>query len=173
LAEYGRNNISYIPGLGSFHRLVAFYSDFPCVEDNWGDPKVMERCETCTVCQKMCPTGAIPTDRFLLRAERCLSFFNESPDEFPDWIDSSCHHCLVGCLACQKTCPVDKKFVDNIEDGPPFSAKETELILNETPESLLPEETLKKLKNLDIAEYLGHLGRNLQVLIDNKDDRKA
>ena len=30
LAKYGRNNISYVPGLGSFHQLAAFFSDLPC-----------------------------------------------------------------------------------------------------------------------------------------------
>jgi len=31
LAEYGRNNITYIRGMGSFHRLFTFYSDFPYI----------------------------------------------------------------------------------------------------------------------------------------------
>jgi len=26
LATYGRNNVTYVPGMGSFHRLSAFYS---------------------------------------------------------------------------------------------------------------------------------------------------
>jgi epoxyqueuosine reductase len=30
LAEYGRNNITYVSGMGSFFQLVAFYSDLPC-----------------------------------------------------------------------------------------------------------------------------------------------
>jgi epoxyqueuosine reductase len=168
LARYGRNNISYVEGMGSFFRLAGFYSDFPCTEDNWGETKIMERCETCTICQKMCPTEAIPSDRFLLRAERCISFFSEWPGDFPDWLDPSWHHCLVGCLLCQKTCPVNKDFVNNIERGVTFSQKETELILRETPENKLPQETLEKLKRLDVAEYLGHLGRNLQILIENQ-----
>ena len=29
LAAYGRNNISYVPGMGSFHGLLAVYSDLP------------------------------------------------------------------------------------------------------------------------------------------------
>lgn len=33
LTEYGRNNITYIPGMGSFFQLVAVYSDMPCRED--------------------------------------------------------------------------------------------------------------------------------------------
>jgi epoxyqueuosine reductase len=170
LAEYGRNNISYVKGLGSFNRLVAFYSDFPCLKDDWREPKVMERCEKCTVCQKMCPTGAIPTDRFLLRAERCITFHNESAHELPNWLDPVWHRCLVGCLICQKTCPVDREFVDNIEDGPTFSPAETDLILKDTPEYLMPAETLAKFKEMDLMEYWGLLGRNLQLLFDNRDN---
>jgi epoxyqueuosine reductase len=170
LAEYGRNNISYVKGMGSFFRLVAFVSNLPCFEDNWAEFKILERCETCTLCQKMCPTGAIPSDRFLLRAERCLSFFSEWPGKFPDWLDPSWHHCLVGCLMCQNTCPINRDFANNIEKSVAFSAVETELILKETPEDRLPQETLEKLERLDIAEYIGLLGRNLQVLIDNSLD---
>lgn len=168
LAEYGKNNIAYVKCFGSFFRLVAFYSDLPCLEDNWREQKIMQRCETCTICQKMCPTSAIPSDRFLLRAERCISFYSEWPGEFPDWVDPSWHHCLVGCLICQKTCPIDRDFVNNIEDGGTFSSSETMLILEETPVSKMLDETVEKLENLDILEYVGHLGRNLQTLIKNQ-----
>ena len=172
LAKYGRNNISYVEGMGSYFRLVAFVSDLPCSgdEDDWGEFKIMEHCEECTICQKLCPTGAIPSDRFLLRAERCLTFFSEWPAKYPDWLDPSWYHCLVGCLLCQKTCPVNRKFKNNIVNGPVFSALETELILKETPECELPDETLDKLSQLDIIEYIGHLGRNLQVLINNREN---
>ena len=34
LAAYGRNNITYVEGMGSFYRLSTFYSDYPCVQDN-------------------------------------------------------------------------------------------------------------------------------------------
>jgi len=34
LAEYGKNNVAYVLGMGSFHRLTAFFSDFPC-ETEW------------------------------------------------------------------------------------------------------------------------------------------
>jgi epoxyqueuosine reductase len=167
LAEYGRNNISYVKGMGSFIRLVAFVSDLPCPEDKWGELKIMKRCETCTICQKMCPTGAIPSNRILLQAERCLTFFSEWPAEFPDWLDPSWHHCLVGCLICQKTCPVNREFMENIEDGPTFSPVETDLILKDIPVRHLPKKTKEKLNELGILEYVGLLGRNFQVLMDN------
>ena len=30
LAKYGKNNLSYVAGMGSYHRLTAFASDLPC-----------------------------------------------------------------------------------------------------------------------------------------------
>lgn len=131
----------------------------------------MERCKTCSICLKMCPTGAISSDRILLKAERCLTFFSEWPAEFPDWLDPSWHHCLVGCLLCQKMCPVDIGLMENIADGCTFSSVETDLILKDIPVRHIPKKTKEKLDELGILEYVGLLGRNLQALINNGDHR--
>lgn len=164
LAEYGKNNISYVEGMGSFYRLAAFYSDLPCLEDNWRELATMQRCEKCTACLKTCPTGAISSDRFLLRAERCLTFHNEGQGEFPQWLDPSWHNCIVGCLYCQKICPVDKDFLNLIEEGPIFSHEETASILQGKPIKKIPKETITKLEELSLFEYVDILGRNLSVL---------
>jgi len=126
---------------------------------------MMERCNKCTACQNACPTGAITSDRFLLRAERCLTFLNEGQGEFPQWLEPSWHHCLVGCLYCQRICPVDKDFLDKIEEGPTFSHQETVSLLQNRPRPEIPEETIAKLEALSMIEYLDILGRNLSVLI--------
>lgn len=169
LARYGRNNITYVEGMGSYHRLVAFYSPLSADEDQWEELKFMEQCETCVACQKICPTDAIPLDRFLLRAERCLSFFNEHLEEFPSWVDPSWHNCLVGCLLCQKVCPVDRECEIRTVDGPSFSAEETQLLLKGIPEKKLPKKTLEKLEELDMKEYSSILGRNLRALFSGKN----
>lgn len=96
LAKYGKNNIAYIEGLGYFHRLRVFLSDLPAVEDTWSESEMMEQCVKCSACIKKCPTNAILSDRFLIRAERCLTFHNERQAEFPDWIDPAWHNCLIG-----------------------------------------------------------------------------
>ena len=98
LARYGKNNVSYVPEFGSFHRLAVFFSDFAVGEDIWKEETTLDRCGSCQACITACPTGAIRNDRFLIRAERCLSFLNEMPGAFPDWIDPSWHNCLVGCM---------------------------------------------------------------------------
>lgn len=168
LAQYGRNNISYVQGLGSFHRLVAFYSDFPCLEDNWVELTIMEHCDRCSACIKNCPTDAIPKDRFLLRAEKCITFHNERQGQFPRWIKPSWHNCVVGCLLCQRICPIDKEFLKMIEEGFSFSHEETTSILRGMPKHKIPQETLMKLEKLDIIEYLDLLQRNLLVFMEKK-----
>jgi epoxyqueuosine reductase len=173
LAQYGKNNITYVAGMGSFHRLVAFYTDFPCLEDSWGELRVMDHCKKCSACLKVCPTGAIASDRFLLHAEQCLTFHNERPGEFPTWIDSAWHNCLIGCLLCQGFCPVNKDFSTWIEEKAEFSHKETTLLLQGVSRDELPAETVRKLKQLGILEDLDVLPRNLSVLFERDSAHEA
>jgi epoxyqueuosine reductase len=167
LAEYGRNNITYVSGVGSFHRLSTFYSDFPFEQDNWQELRMMDMCKECSACVRKCPTGAIPTDRFLLRAQRCLTFHNEHPGEipFPEWIDPTWHNCLVGCLHCQKVCPANKKVINWTEPGPEFSEEETTMILNIKDINQVPVETKKKIEKYDLVNYYEILPRNLSVFL--------
>lgn len=170
LAEYGRNNITYVRGMGSFHRLFTFYSDFPYEQDNWQELSMMEFCKECSACIRECPTGAISKDRFLLRVERCLTFHNEHPADipFPDWIDPTWHNCLVGCMHCQKVCPANKKVINWTEPGPTFNEEETKLLINGTTVESLPEETRSKVKEHDLTNYLFAYPRNLGVILDRE-----
>ncbi|MCJ7459381.1 MAG: 4Fe-4S dicluster domain-containing protein [candidate division Zixibacteria bacterium] len=165
LSFYGKNNICYVPGMGSFHRLMAFYSDLSCLEDIWHESVMLEDCENCLACLNACPTGAITSDRFLIKAERCLSFLNENSGDFPEWLNPSWHNCLVGCLHCQSVCPKNRDFVDWIEPGAEFSEEETGLLLNGAPLEKLPAVTVKKLEHLDMIGYHDVLPRNLRVLL--------
>ncbi len=168
LALYGKNNITYVKGMGSFQRPVAFISDLPCEEDNWRKATVLEQCEKCSACRKACPTDAITSNRFQLYAERCLTFHNESTKAFPQWLSPTWHNCLVGCMICQKVCPANKDIVKWIEPGETFNSDETNLILKGVSEERLPKETLAKLKRLDLMEYYSVLPRNLRALIDKQ-----
>ena len=170
LAEYGRNNITYVPGMGSFHRLTTLYSDFladEVDEDNWHELRMMKSCEECKACTNACPTGAIPTDRFLLRAGRCITFHNEHPGEFPfpEWMNSSWHNCLVGCLKCQRACPVNKKVIHWTEPGPEFTEEEIRMIVSGTNLEELPQETKEKIEKFDLVNYYEVMPRNLSVFL--------
>jgi len=165
LAEYGRNNVCFVPGMGSFLQLVAACSDLPCEGDPWREPKALDRCESCVACVRRCPTGAIEEDRFLIRAERCLTWHNEAAAEFPDWMDPSWHHCLIGCMRCQTVCPENKGLLGWFEDRAEFSERETALLLERTPQERLPAETVAKLRSLEINGDYRLLCRNLSMIL--------
>ena len=165
LGQYGRNNICYVPGMGSFMRLAAFCTDWECEVDNWQEPANMKECEDCGACMENCFTGAIKPDRFMIHGEYCLTTMNENKDDFPEWVDKSWHNSLVGCMACQLCCPENKDWI-KIENGPHFDEQETELILKGTPEHELPEKIKAKLQELCITDYYSVLHRNLKVLVE-------
>ena len=166
LAKYGKNNVTYVEGMGSYHRLAAFYTDAPISEDQWQKPQMLDRCETCNACVKKCPTGAISSDRFLLHAERCLTYHNESEKPFPDWIDPSWHNCLIGCMICQDVCPENPKPVRHTVDAAKFSEEETEQILKNVPKKSLNPETAAKLSRIYPSDDYELLSRNLGALLN-------
>lgn len=165
LARYGRNNITYVEGFGSFHRLLAFYTDLPTVKDSWQNPMVLDECSRCRACVLKCPTGAIDPDEFQLRANRCLTYHNESTEPFSEWIDASWHHCLIGCMRCQMFCPANRdvrlwreKFIE-------FTDEESIMILSAASRDELPEGLISKFENTDLLENMGGLSRNLKSVL--------
>ncbi|MGC1120359.1 MAG: 4Fe-4S double cluster binding domain-containing protein [Candidatus Methanofastidiosia archaeon] len=166
LAVYGRNNITYVSGMGSFYNPLVFYSDLPG-DDSWQNLQIMDPCQTCSVCLKRCPTHAITSERFLIKAERCLTLHNEKPGKipFPEWVDPSWHTCLVGCMQCQYFCPENKNVVNWVEKGPVFSGEETTMLLQGFPLEELPSETVQKLTSIEMEKLLDVIPRNLEVLL--------
>ena len=166
IAKYGRNNITYVDGMGSFHRPVVFITDAGLEELEWRNPESHEKCNKCKICFKYCPTGAIANDRFLLKAERCLTYHNERDFSFPEWIKSEWHNSLIGCMLCQNVCPLNKDYVGNIENVVSFSEQETLQILKNSPITDLSPGTTDKLKKLNLIPEYNLLGRNLSALIN-------
>jgi epoxyqueuosine reductase len=164
LASYGRNNIAYIEGMGSFHRLKAFLCDMPVEDEDWHKLKMLQQCNVCTACIKKCPTGAISVDNFVIRQDRCLTFHNERLAEFPKWIKGSWHNCLIGCMYCQTICPANRRFKNWVEDSVDFGESETEYILKSGRKQLeIP--TKKKLKVIGLLDDFEVLQRNLNLLV--------
>jgi epoxyqueuosine reductase len=168
LGAYGRNNVSYVPGLGSFYRPIVLYSDAPCPEDQWHDLQMLERCQSCVACRRACPTGAITAGRFVLRAGRCLTLHNERATEvpFPAWIDPAAHNCLVGCLHCQRVCPENREIWSRVVDGATFTEEETALLREGVPLDQLPATTLDKLQQSGLVDLWQTLPRNLSALLE-------
>jgi epoxyqueuosine reductase len=164
LAEYGRNNICYIKGMGSFNRLETYYIDFPLNIDNWFQESMMKECNNCSKCITACPNKCIRENKFVIKAENCLTYFNENLNDFPDWIDNSSHNALIGCMICQNVCPVNKNY-KNKEKISSISKKELDIILNGLEKNNLTEKLEEKLKNINMDEYISVLPRNIKVLM--------
>lgn len=167
LAKYGRNNIAYVSGMGSFMRLTAVYSDMPSGSDQWLEPEMMKSCMNCDLCQNACPTGAISKERFLLHAEKCLTYHNEKEGTipFPNWIKPEWHNCVVGCIRCQAACPENKPYLGIFGETAEFNEQETKLLLKGTPREQMPPDTLRKMQRLSLTDYFNEMPRNLSALL--------
>jgi epoxyqueuosine reductase len=168
LTKYGRNNIAYMDGMGSFMRLTAVYTDMPASHDDWSEAEVMPQCQNCNLCQNACPTGAIQNNRFLLHAERCLTYHNEKDGNipFPDWIAPEWHNCVIGCMKCQAACPQNRPYLKKVGETAEFTEEETELLLKGMPSEKIPAATLQKMKLLSLTDYFSMMPRNLSVLLN-------
>jgi len=175
LARYGRSNLSYIFGLGSFYHLALLASDLACDDSRRLRPELLPRCEGCRACLVACPTGAIAEDRFLLHAERCLSFWNEKPAcvPFPTWIKPEWHNAIGGCLLCQQACPENRPFLAEIVEGPTFDEETTRLLLAGTKKEDFPKEVQPILEEWWLTYLLDILPRNLGALVTKERNARA
>ncbi len=173
LAQYGRNNITYVPGCGSMHMLVTYYSDMPCSEDTWQEPGIMPQCRTCTAFAGACPSEAISKDGFIIRQDRCITLYSGYSGglEFPGWLEPSWIECLIGCMKCQRICPENRAYVKEIEKNETFSEEETQLLRGGLTEETLPGSIRDKLERMGLIRFFGMkkclemLSRKLTLLL--------
>ena len=161
LGRYGRNNVFYVNGLGSFFNLKAFYTDIRC--DDVSYPlRFLDECENCGLCRKNCPTGAIGGFP-VIDASKCLTLYNENKDPIPDWILPDAHHALIGCLRCQEICPQNKKQKRTIHTLELDEAESKALLSADSSaaSAALPAELEQKLLSFGIYKFfLPVIGRN-------------
>jgi epoxyqueuosine reductase len=169
LAEYGKNNITYVDGYGSFHVLWAFYSE-AVLADEWTRPyRTMRICEGCPVCIRGCPTQAIRESEFVVDAGRCITAYNEMKEPIPDWVDAKAHNALIGCLKCQNDCPANRGVNQGYEHIADLSEAETAVLLEERHDANLEVRISEKLKGLGdwYAKDMKYLSRNVRLALAN------
>jgi epoxyqueuosine reductase len=173
LADYGRNNICFVKGYGSLITLFTFISDMPAPEHyTWREVTMMPECDTCVLCQKNCPTGAILPNRFLLENDKCLAAVNEwGTKPFPDFIPKTAHHRMLNCSRCQDICPQNAGLFKNVINTIEFSEEETELLLSGANYEDLPAELAGKIELCDMKGYYSSLPRNLKAWFENPESR--
>ena len=176
LGKYGRNNICYIDKMGSMFNLYAFFTNFQFKEDSWSDIRMMDQCENCTICIKLCPTNAIPApnnENFVINASKCIPVYNEIKGIIPDWIPSNAHNALIGCMKCQLLCPANRDPLKRTCKFEDVSEKETNMILDGKTEEKLVNSLSRKLKMFspsDADYMLPVIKRNLQLLLEKKKE---
>lgn len=184
LVVYGRNNVTYRPGLGSGHQLCGYAVGMAAPTVGLGGPgagleTMLDRCRDCRACLKACPTGAIREDRFLISAERCYTLLSESRKPFPDWARLPRSICLIGCMACQQACPENKGRLRLMPSGVELNGGETDVLievgraLDSPPGSRAAEDApdpksseawrsaWAKVASLGLTEDIEVMGRNL------------
>jgi epoxyqueuosine reductase len=174
LADYGKNNLCYVQGMGSMLTLFCFISDRPCPETyTWREVQTLPACDGCGLCRLNCPTNAILENRFLLDNQKCLSNLNESgTDPFPDSIPKTAHHRTTNCSRCQEICPENKGRFDAIDKTVVFSPQETALLLSGEKKENLPPELAEKVTDCDMDWYYTSLPRNLTALFTSGNEAR-
>lgn len=173
LSVYGRNNISYVPGMGSFALLSTYFSDLPFEGGVWKEAGHMDQCGNCKICVACCPTGALSNDRYLIKAERCLTYLNEfTGTDFPVWVKPEDISCIIGCMHCQSHCPANRGFMDSMEVLAEFNEEETGLLMNDDRIDTLPDVMAEKLERLNLLCYTSILPRNIRALLKSANASK-
>ena len=174
LGKYGRNNLLYVEGFGSYIRLIGFVTNAEFESEFYPEKKsdkiTLENCEKCAACKNNCPTNAIDDDRFRLHVDRCLSDYSESIGEWPDFVKRAKNKCLVGCLNCQQVCLYNKHLTDAsivLHEG--FTGEETDYILGKSVKNMDEVATAieEKIEKLGLAKHKEYIVRNLRALINN------
>jgi len=165
LAEYGRNNLAYVRGMGSFHSLRAYFSDRPCAGSACHSVRQLHYCKGCSICMMECPTKAIRPDRFVIDAGRCVTLYNELPDPMPAWMPTRAHNALVGCTRCQWKCPANASSMGRFEVLAELTEAETTMLLSGAPCQELEASVATKLRRNGLSGDLGHLARNLRLVV--------
>ena len=168
LGRYGRNNLVFVEGMGSYNLLHAFLTDGDCPDNAGIDLNILDTCRHCHGCDRSCPTDCMTRGEMVIDAGRCLTLYNEAPGDFPNFILPSMHHALMGCLMCQRRCPENEWIPETTTAGSDVSESETKNILRGKPEPALLESLRRRLGLFPAVsqdDFLPILKRNLGALI--------
>ncbi|NLN17787.1 MAG: tRNA epoxyqueuosine(34) reductase QueG [Firmicutes bacterium] len=124
LGWFGKNNMLYVPDLGSWIVLGEIIADLALPAD---EPGSHPDCGKCQRCQENCPTGALLRP-YQVDATRCLSAVTQMPGYIPLSFRKAVGHRLWGCDTCQEVCPWNLKAVAGRFKWPVAVAAEVDLI---------------------------------------------
>lgn len=96
----GQNGCFYTKKYGSYVFLAEIITDLELHETNF---KVENKCSSCGLCIKACPTGALKEKNF----NKCMSYITQKK-EIDDEYFTKFNGRMFGCDLCQRACPLNK-----------------------------------------------------------------
>jgi epoxyqueuosine reductase len=168
LGRYGRNNLIFVDGMGSYNLLYAFLTDQAFPNDTWTELSVLDICRRCDHCDRICPTYCISRSNFVIDIDKCITLYNENAGAFPNWILPGMHHALVGCLRCQAPCRVNAGIAEITGNLGDVSEADTLKILQGPVDAALLrtlQTTLRLAPTVSSRDMVPVLARNLRALM--------
>ncbi len=104
LGFIGKNHMLIHPQLGAQILLGELVSTLALPPDR---PLEIHPCQTCNLCLRACPVGALREDGFF-EARRCISYLTQYPSDPSEWADAIGNH-LFGCDRCLLACPYERR----------------------------------------------------------------
>ena len=165
LGVYGRNNIVYVDGMGSFCRFVIYLTDLPSNDEFYDDQAYLRHkshCRECMKCVNSCPTGALNINQNTIDISRCLCWMTLMDVGSPDWVNLEWHNALFGCMMCQKFCPQNIDFMRNVARIGNYDELQTKAVLDNNADAEL-------INSFGCGSLNRLIPRNLKILIVAED----
>jgi epoxyqueuosine reductase len=166
LGWIGKNTMLLHPRLGSYF-FIGIVLTTAALEP---DPRLADRCGTCTRCLEACPTGAFPAP-YVLDARRCISYLTiEHRGAIGAEQRASVGTLAFGCDVCQDVCPWNRRAPVTAEAA--FAARdlpslvELAALTDESYRARLAGSPLRRARRRGLA-------RNAAVALGNTGDRGA
>lgn len=160
LGWIGKNAILINPKAGSFVFIGEVIID---IELEYDVP-LEEKCGSCTLCLKACPTNAL-VEPYMLDATKCITYHtvDKRMSEIPSEVSVKLDKRIYACDVCQKVCPYNKKAESSFNTF--FIPNKYVTWTNTEWESLNEENFEENFKNTSIKK-LGFAGlkRNIDLL---------
>ncbi len=164
--RYGKNNLTYVDGLGSWVRWTPLLTDAELEPTGRADLKTPHpACEGCSRCIEACPTGAL-TEPYRIDPRRCRDSILGSEAEIPEEMREKMGSWIYGCDVCQEACPVNRGLRPKDRRPSTYSSRTPRL-----PDGLDPHPMLIPLLDLDGRYRV--LKRNAIIALGNLEVAEA